>query len=171
MVSDSLYSSIQLMLESLNKSVTITDIAAFFGVIFGLSGLILGIMNYIRDQTNIAVTLNWDMKTVRIPNVNENKLWGLITVTNCGRRPVYINHVTLRLPKKNKKDYSHLILRNGMFGQKLAEADPPATFEIDPDFMEEYSKDWKKIRAEIILSTGKTKLSKRVKKKPSWAEE
>lgn len=154
--------------DFVNKPVTITDITAIIGVIFGLSGLILGIINYIRDRTNIAVTLKWDMKSFGDTGLDETKNWGVVTVTNSGRRPVYISHIALKLPRKYK-DYSHLLLRDGIAGQKLTEGDAPATFMIDQNGLDKYGKDWKKIRAEVSMSTGKKKLSRRVIRKPSWA--
>lgn len=81
--------------------ITVTDIIALIGLIIGSSGLILGIMNYLRDRTDVA--------------------------------------------------------------------DRPATFQIDTNDLVRYSKDWKKIYAEVKLTTGKIFSSNRIKKKPSWA--
>jgi len=156
------------MLNQINLSITYTDIIAISGLIIAIPGLVLGILNYLRDQSNLNVTLQWDMKSVKPELKGEEKMWGLVTVTNCGRRPVYISHIALRLPKKYK-DYSHLLLREGISGQRLVEGDAPATFLIDSEGMEKYNKDWKKIRAEVSMSTGKKKLSDKIKKIPSWA--
>ena len=148
---------------------TITGIAALLGVIFGVSALVLGILNYNRDKGRTRVTLQWDMSSYGDPRYDEDKLYGVVTVTNTGRRPVYISRVALKLPK-DYKDYSYLLLRDGIAGQKLAEGDSPAMFSIDEDGLERYAKDWKKIRAQVSVSTGRKYLSKKVKEIPSWAK-
>jgi len=148
---------------------TITDIAALLGMIFGVSALVLGILNYSRDKGRITVTLQWDMSTYGDPRYDEDRLYGVVTITNIGRRPVYISHVALKLPKKYNDD-SYLVLRDGIAGQKLAEGDPPAMFPIDQDGLEKYAKGWKKIRAQVSMSTGRKHLSKKVKEIPSWAK-
>ncbi|GAJ19821.1 unnamed protein product, partial [marine sediment metagenome] len=144
-------------------------LAALLGMIFGTAGLVIGILNYLRDRINIKATLQWDMAAYGNFSDDPNKLWGVITVTNAGRRTAYISHISLKLPK-HSKDYSHLLLREGIAGQKLAEGDPPAYFQINQDGLENYSKYWRKICAEVSVSTGKKVYSKRIKKTPSWAK-
>ena len=89
-----------------------TDITAILGVVFGLSGLILGILNYLRDRARIIVTLQWDMKILNDPRHDENKYWGIVTATNIGRRPIYISHAALILPKGYDSEY--LLLAEGI---------------------------------------------------------
>ena len=66
---------------------------------FGTAGLVLGILNYLRDRPNVAVTLQWDMSVTENPVIDPRKKWGVISVTSVGRRPVYIVSVALELPK------------------------------------------------------------------------
>ncbi len=100
---------------------------------------------------------------------DHTKPWGVVSVTNVGRRPIYVSHTALKLPKGY--DHSHLVLMEGVKGVKLTEGDPTKTFIVNQEGMEVYSKDWKKIIAQVNDSSGKAwKLSKRKnKKKPSWA--
>lgn len=111
-------------------NVTITDINAVLGVLFGLSGLTLAVINYCRDNPKIIVDLQWDMSMIEVGGgpQDRNKLHGMITVTNIGRRLIYISHVSLRLSPKG-----YLLLMEGLSGQKLVEGDPPRTFIGDLD--------------------------------------
>lgn len=156
-------------------NITITDINAVLGVLFGLSGLTLAIINYRRDNPKIVVDLQWDMSMIEVGGgpQDRDKLHGVITVTNIGRRPIYISHVSLKL---SPKDY--LLLIEGLSGQKLAEGDPPRRFTVDHDRVIQEIGDrlrkqpnmWKLIRAQVSDSVGKRYLSKKVKKCPEWAK-
>ena len=57
-------------------------------------------------------------------------------------------------------------------GIKLGEGDSPQTFIADQEGLEVYSKDWRKITAQVNDSTGKVWRSKKLKKneKPSWVK-
>ncbi len=94
--------------------------------------------------------------------------WGIVTVSNTGRRPIYISHASLALPKGYKA--THLLLWEGLGGQKLGEGAQPVDYIVNQDGMEEYKKDWKKIRAMVIDASGKNYYSKVDKSnRPSWA--
>ena len=154
---------------------TVTDINAVLGVLFGLSGLTLAIINYCRNNPKIVVDLKWDMSMIEVGGgpQNTDRLHGMITVTNVGRRPIYISHVSLKL---SPKDY--LLLMEGITGQKLAEGDPPRTFTVSHDQiiqkigdrLRKQPKIWKLIRAQVSDSAGKTYLSKKVRNCPDWAK-
>lgn len=144
---------------------SISEITGLLGLIFGLIGTSIGIFNYFRDQAKVVVSLQWDME---ITGDDENKRVGCITVTNTGRRAIFISHVALRLPKGS--EISHLLIRDGLKGQKLSEGDQPTVFPVDQEGLNEYANQWQKVIAQVSDSTGKTWVSKKVKKKPSWAE-
>ena len=44
--------------------ITLIDIAALGGLVFGLTGMILGVMSFLRDRPRIAVKLKWDMQAI-----------------------------------------------------------------------------------------------------------
>jgi hypothetical protein len=148
--------------------ITITDIAAFGGIIFGLTGMILGIMSYLRDKPKISVNLKWDMEAVGDMRYSRDKLWGMVTVTNTGRRPIYMSHVHLRLPKGF--DSTHLLLSEGIRGDRIEEGDPPKTYMIDQESLTKYKNAWNKMYAVAIDSTGKEYKSSKVKEQPAWAK-
>lgn len=144
---------------------TITEISAFSGLLFGVIGTCLGLFNYFRDKGHIVVLLQWDMEVTGDDAVQRV---GCITVTNTGRRAIFISHVALRLPKG--EEISHFLIQGGLKGQKLLEGDPPAIFPFDLDGLETYAGKWQEIVAQVSDSTGKKWLSKKIKTIPSWAK-
>lgn len=124
-----------------------------------------------EGQPKIKVTLQWDMSVTDNPRYDRNKLWGIVTVANVGRRPIYVRMASLKLPKGHKN--SHLVLNEGIAGKRLAEGDAPAMFIVSQDGLEEYAKDWRNIRAAIYDSAGQEYLSPQKPSKgntPSWAK-
>lgn len=98
----------------------------------------------------------------------EEKRVGCITVTNTGRRAIFISHAALRLP--NGGEYSHFLIRDGLKGQKISEGDAPVVFPVDQEGLDLYAKEWKNVRAQVSDSTGRVWLSKKVAVIPSWAK-
>lgn len=149
---------------------SLNDIATIIGVVFGVSGFTLAILNYLRDNPKIKVSIQWDLAVTENPTYDPKKLWGKVEVVNFGRRPVFLSHAALRVPREY--EYPLLLIADSIKGERLAEGDPPKIYLVNQDGMERYAKDWKKIRAEISDSAGKTWRSKKLKRnqKPSWAK-
>jgi len=145
--------------------VTISEIASLLGLIFGLVGTALGVFNYRRDRGKLVVSLRWDTS---MTGEDPKKKVGCITVTNTGRRAIYMSHVALRLPKGT--EISHFLIRDGLKGQKLSEGDPPAVFPVDQGDLEAYASKWQQVLAQVSDSTGKVWTSKSVSQMPSWAK-
>lgn len=145
-------------------NMTISELTGLLGLIFGLIGTSIGVFNFWRDRGRLFVRLQWDLAVKGEP---EGTRIGCITVTNTGRRAMFISHVALRLPKGG--DLSHFLIRGGLAGQKLAEGDSPAVFPVDQGGLEDYAHDWKNIRAQVSDSTGKEWISKKVTGVPLWA--
>lgn len=150
---------------------TISEFVGTSGLIFGLAGFVLGVMNYLRDRAKIVVTLQWDMKGTAGGPYDPNKFYGVVRVTNIGRRAIYVSHASLRLPKG--ADHPYLLLVDGIPGEKLSEGDPPPLYAIAQEGLEKYAKDWRKIIAQVSDSTGKVRKSKKLKRHeiPSWAHQ
>jgi len=144
---------------------SISETIGLLGLIFGLIGTAIGVSNYLRDQAKVVVTLKWDMA---ITGEDKNKKLGCITITNTGRRAIFISHVALRLPKGEK--HSHFLIREGLKGQKLSEGDAPAVFPIEQEGLEKYKNNWRNIIGQVSDSTGKEWISKKVMQCPSWAK-
>lgn len=148
---------------------TITDAVAVLGLASGVTGTVLGVMNYLRDRARVQVSLQWDLKSFGAPEYDENKFWGVVTVTNVGRRPIHVSHVALRLPKG--LDDTHLLIKSGISGKTVSEAAPSEIYVVTQDGMEAYAKHWDKIVAQVSDSTGREWKSTPLKKRPSWAGE
>jgi hypothetical protein len=146
----------------------VTMITAILGIITGTSGLLLGILNYNRDKPNLQITLSWD----KVPygfatqTYDEEKLWGIISITNIGRRPVFFSHTHLEIPGSSE----YLLISEGLAGEKLLEGDAPKSYPFTQDGLEKYASNWHKIRAIVIDSTGKKYYSKPPIQRPSWAK-
>ena len=144
----------------------INDIATVIGLVTGVSGFTLGLMNYLRDKPSVKVELSWEMKTT-----DTQEMIGVIRVANVGRRAIFLSHIALKIPKGYEESY--LVLKDGINGQKLSEGDAPLSFPVTYDGMGKYSKDWRKILAQVSDSAGKVYLSKKagIEPKPSWVNE
>lgn len=90
---------------------SISETTALLGLIFGLIGTTIGVFNYLRDRGRVVVLLQWDMA---MTGEDTTKRFACITVTNVGRRAVYISHTALRLPKG--EEISHFLIRDGLKG-------------------------------------------------------
>lgn len=107
------------------SGVSMSDIAAVLGMIFGTAGLVLGVLNYARDRARVRVILQWDMRTAG----KDQRLQAVMTVANVGRRPVFITKAAIHLPKRYKPRY--LIHRDSLIGKKLGEGDAEITYVWD----------------------------------------
>ncbi|UPL20185.1 hypothetical protein [Alcaligenes faecalis] len=150
-------------------AITISEIVSLIGLVSGVAGCVLGVMNYLRDRHKIVITLQWDLDVTPEGGFDSTKKWGLIRVTNMGRRPTYVSHIALKLPKGY--EHSHVLIMNGIQGKKLTEGDPSEIFIVDQRGLEQYAKDWQKIIAQVNDSAGKIWYSKKLsaKARPSWA--
>lgn len=144
---------------------SISEAVSLAGLLLGTVGTVLGVLNFFRDRGKLVVRLQWDMAVTGEP---EEKRVGCITVTNTGRRAIFLSHVALRLPKGG--EYSHFLIRDGLKGQKLSEGDQPAVFAVDQEGLKLYANEWPNVRAQVSDSTGKEWLSKQVIVIPSWAK-
>lgn len=144
---------------------TIAEAVGLAGLLFGLSGFVLGVMNYLRDRHRVVVRLHWDMAVPEGRCYDTSKTWGVVSIANVGRRPAYLSHVALRLPDKNR----FLVLEESIVGVRLAEGDPPKAYIVNQDELKDYSQHWKKITAQVEDTTGKRWISNKISKQPSWA--
>ena len=148
---------------------TLGEFVGVCGLIFGLAGSMLGVLNYLRDRAKIVVHLQWDMKVTPGGPYDPHKSYGLVRVTNIGRRAIYISHASLRIPKGY--DHPYWSIADGIRGKKLSEGDPTESYAINQEGLEKYAKDWRKVIAQVTDSTDKVWKSKKLKKHevPSWA--
>jgi hypothetical protein len=148
---------------------TLNNVATGLGIIFGFSGFVLGLISHFRDRAKVTVELQWDMDVTDNIDYDTTKKWGIVRVTNTGRRPIYISHAALKAPKGY--NYTHLVLMEGIAGKKLDEGDPSKVYIVDQEGLEAYSSKWRKVTAQANDTTGKAWRSKKLNRaeKPSWA--
>jgi hypothetical protein len=145
----------------------ITLIASILGITFGAVSLAVSLLNYLRDRSKLEVRLQWDMEVTSNPVYDPSKKWGLVTVTNVGRRPVYVNIVAVKMPRGAGSPF--LLLRDSLSGQKLSEGDQPYVQVVNQAQLVSYAAQWKKMRAIATDSTGREYKSRLVRRMPSWA--
>ncbi|HUD13843.1 MAG TPA: hypothetical protein VMQ56_09340 [Terracidiphilus sp.] len=104
------------------------------------------------------------------PLYDSKKYWGVVRIGNVGRRPIFVSHVALRLPKGLKK--SHLVLNDGIAGVRLSEGDATKTYILSQEGLEQYAHHWREIVAQVSDTSGREWKSKRLRKTdvPSWAK-
>ena len=139
-------------------------IGIIFGIISGIAGVVLGIVNYLRDNPKLAISLVWDLEPFGNVPLDKGQLYGVIQITNTGRRPVFISHVTIRIHNNNE-----LLITDSIQGEKLAEGDQPKIYPVTQEGLEEFSKFWDKMHAVVRDSAGREYSSSPPKNKPSWA--
>jgi hypothetical protein len=93
-----------------------------------------------------------------------------VTVSNVGRRPIFIGAAVLLAPKGFKP--THFLLMESIPGRKLSEGDEPARIKINPEGMEKYAKSWRKVRVYVEDSAGRKYFAKQLPKSriPLWAK-
>lgn len=148
---------------------TLAQFLSVMGLVFGVTGTVLGVLNYLRDRARVVVHLQWDMSVTPAEPGEANRLWGFVRVTNIGRRPAYVSHAALRVPEGSR--YTYLVLTDAIAGTKLLEGDPPKTYVVKQDGLEKYADRWQEVVAQISDSTGRVWRSPRLEANsvPSWA--
>jgi len=150
----------------------LTTIRAIAGLLVGLSGLILSVLNYRRERAKVLVSFHPGRVMVLDRQGHQAKL-DQIHLTNAGRRPVYIVAAGVILFTLGQ----HVIRRTttgGVKGRRLAEGDPPMSLVV-PDSVEmakflwqEHAGHWRYIRAFAEDGTGRRYLSPRFERRPFW---
>jgi hypothetical protein len=147
-------------------AVTVTELAAILGMALGTAGFVMGLMNYLRDRPKIRVSVNWDMV-----EPHSGARMGIVTVTNIGRRPIFISAAALRAPRA-RRQFDHFLLMESIPGKKLSEGDAPAKIKVDLEGLEKYAKNWRDVRIFVEDSAGRAYFAKRLAKTrvPPWAK-
>jgi len=148
----------------------INDIGTIAAIIVGTGGLGFSISNFLRDAPKVILDLRWDMSPFNLPGFDDDESVGVITVTNTGRRTIYVSHVAIELPRGGEDKY--LLIGEGIKGEKLEEGAPPLFYPVKQEGLDKYARHWKKMRAQVTDSTGKVWKSPKqnVSKPPSWAK-
>jgi len=144
-------------------AITLSELAAVLGMVLGTAGFVMALMNYVRDRPKIKVSVNWHMEEVRT-----GEKMGIVTVSNIGRRPIFISMAVMRVPKQFKPH--HFLLMESVQGQKLSEGDAPARIRVTLKDMEQYAKVWRDVRVYVEDSAGRKYFAKKLSRVPPWAK-
>lgn len=152
---------------------TVTDVVAILGLVSGVTGTVLGVLNFLRDRAAIDVSLQWDMSVTPGTGLDPHKRWGVITVTNVGRRPIFVSHAAIRLPKQAGKDgaYTYLVVNSAIVGKTLTEGSLSERYIVTQDGLDQYAVYWREMVAQVNDSSGRTWKSRKLRRNqiPSWA--
>ena len=55
---------------------TVTALVAILGLMSGVIGTVLGVLNFLRDRAAVEVSLQWDMSVTPGTGYDTNKKWG-----------------------------------------------------------------------------------------------
>jgi hypothetical protein len=151
----------------------IRDLAALVGMVTGIAGFTLSIINYRREEPSLNIKLSWNDFHYTDDFLDKTKYVTKVTIANSGRRSVYISDVKIIIPEKYNTDYKTITLSQRVTGVKLDEGESPELFEIGQNSFESWLKPkllefpdmQEDIVAEATDSTGRKYYSKPCKTK------
>jgi hypothetical protein len=153
-------------------SSTITFILSLIGTLSGTAGVVLGVLNYLRDRPVAVVGLRWDLEALDKHLQPAGPPVGVVSVVNKGRRPLFIKLVYLQTPRRSGRD-QYLLVPGTQQGQKLTEGDPelvlPLREDVQTFLRQNLAADWAKIYAVAEDNCGRKYRSKAPGTQPSWA--
>jgi hypothetical protein len=146
-----------------SMALSLTDVTALIGMLTGVTGLTVSLMNYLRDRPTLAVSLSWDMESVGGLFPDGNSVMGIINVTNVGRRTVCYSHVHLVHEPLRRRFWlfgpmlrKHLLIIKGGLGSiTLKEGDPSQQVLVTQKGMEKYANNWRYVRAAVQVTAQK----------------
>lgn len=144
----------------------VSMIAAVVGMVLGTAGFVMSLLAYLRDRPKIKVSLNLNMIDSK-----EYKPYGMVVVTNEGRRPIFISAVVIVPPGTSLEGGTHMLITQSMGGNRLGEGDKPYKCLVDKSVFIEHGLRWREIRAYAEDSAGRRYLSPVPRKSataPNW---
>lgn len=146
----------------------INDTVALIGAITGPIGLVVALLVYFKDRPVVKVTMKWDMLSLGDATTSEKKFC-CVTIYNIGRRPIYLSHVHIKIPRKGAGD---ILFTGGISGVTLPEGAPPHLVYADQSQQEirRHGNVWWRLRATVIDAAGKYYHSDWPTRAPQWAE-
>ena len=140
------------------------------GAITGPLGLVIARLVYFRDRAKVRVTLMFDMQgSGGASQAPEG--YCVVRVHNIGRRPIYLSHAHLTVPRwaRNRLSASHVLLSVGIQGVTIAEGGPPHMIPTPQTGLAKYAEIWPYMRAAVVDAAGRTHYSAWPTRKPEWA--
>ena len=154
-------------MESQTLLQAITATVAIIGAVTGTVALTLGVANFLRDRPDIRVALRAGRRVINAPEYDRDKPYVIVTVSNAGRRPVYLNNVALWVPGE-----PWTVLHDGLRNpDTFPEGGPPRDYLAEQDLIIGMIDRWAGIRAVVEDATGKQYVSSPIAKKPAAGDD
>lgn len=103
-----------------------------------LLSFLVSYFNFRRDTSRLCVVLNVGWKVSSGPVYDPKKEYINVQVLNIGRRPEFVNMVSVAFP-----DGSTGLVVDGLLNQKkVGEGDAPANFLVERDGMKAFKQQW-----------------------------
>ncbi len=136
----------------------VTLVASVLGMVFGVAGLTLGVLNYLRDRPRVAIVVSWDIRIIPSQHPKPTggplqKTFVRVEIANLGRRPIFIARVCFKFPRGAPTTWA--LIPESLGGKKLGEGDPPHAYLVDQVDFSEHASYWKEIRVVAVDSAGK----------------
>ena len=138
---------------------------AIFGAVTGGLGLTLSVLNFLRDGARVEISLNWGMVEYGPGAVEGYR--GLITLTNAGRRTVFLSHIHL----VGDPSGTQWLISGGVAGVTLGEGSKPHALPVnqDAELETKMGANWWLCRAAAIDASGQVHYSRWPTTRPSFA--
>jgi hypothetical protein len=146
------------------------DASSLIGAITGPLGLVVALLVYFRDRAKVLVTLSFDMQgfggLAEVPDG-----YFVVNIHNIGRRPIYLSHAHLTVPRWARKRVgtTHFLLGSGLQGVTIAEGGAPHMVPTRQTGLAKFAEIWPYIRAAVVDAAGRTHYSDWPTRKPEWA--
>jgi hypothetical protein len=145
----------------------ISHLVAVAGVITGSAGLAISLLAYGRDRAKLWVDFQPDQRVHNSLIYDGEKIYCIATVTNVGRRPVFIGTVAVLFPDgRNAVLHDHLLDPVG-----FKEGDAPKHYMIEQALLEKFDEQWSAIFVLVRTSSGYQYRSRFLSKKPKGGKE
>ncbi|HWA69132.1 MAG TPA: hypothetical protein VG821_04780 [Rhizomicrobium sp.] len=144
----------------------ITQVTATVGVVTGSAALAISLLAYTRDRAKVWVTLEPDRRVQNSSIYSADKIYWTTTVTNIGRRPVFIDTVAVLFP-----DGTNGILADHLLNAvALKEGDAPKHYLVEQDELNGFSLQWPAMIVLVRTSDGRQYRSRFIRHKPKAGE-
>ena len=154
-------------MESQTLLQAITATVAIIGAVTGTAALALGVANFLRDRSKVRVTVRAGRRVINSDEYDPAKTYVIVTVSNAGRRAVYITDVSLWTPRGPWAQL-HDGLRNP---DTFPEGGSPRTYLVEQDLIEGIVDRWAGIRAVVEDAAGKRYVSSPIAERPAAGDD
>lgn len=153
-----------------NLTVDIKDWASLGGLVLGAAGFTTSLLAFFRDRARIRVTLTFNMEPLEPTPADADSLWSVVSVSNIGRRPMFVSHIGLSTAswRRWRTTRTTLVVWDGLQGRKLEEGAGPWVVPCrQGKALAEYGPGAKRLRAFVTDSAGRCYWSRAVVRPPA----